>query len=266
MSMTRTMQTVASFLLLASACTAGGAEPSTTVATAQTSLADAGSPVTTTTTTQASTTTTSPTTTVPPVTTAPPTTVAATTTTAAPVVTTTTLSETYFYLELRPDGLGEANFGEDEADTISYVTEVLGSPASDSGWVDAFANFGVCPSTTARVVSWTTPGKFDLYFFEGGTTFADDGVPHFGHYWYHGPDLNAFGVFTPDGITVGSTVLALTEAYGADLQISESFIPGAYFWRVDTDPAESAALGGWTTGEDDDSMLESIYGGLGCGE
>ena len=262
MSMTRTGLTVAGLFIVASACTGGGLEASTTVSTAPTTAVG-----TVAATTPAPTTTAAPTTTLSSAsTTTPPTTAAATTTTTLAVVTTTTLSETYFYLELRPDGLGDANFGKDEAGTIGYVTEILGSPASDSGWVDAFANFGVCPSANARVVLWTTPGKFDLYFFEGGTSFAGDGVRHFGHYWYHGPDLNAFGVYTPDGITVGSTVLALTEAYGADLQISESFIPGAYFWRVDTDAAGSAALGGWTTGGDDSSLLESIYGGLGCGE
>ncbi len=266
-SKTRIYLAAISLMLVSAACSVGDSDSSTTISAIETTAADAPTAPADTTTPATTSSTTASTTTIPATTTTPPTTAAVTTTTTIePVVTTTTLSETYFYLELRPDGLGDADFGDDEASTIAYVTDVIGAPTSDTGWVDSFANFGVCPSASARVVSWTTPGKFDLYFFEAGTTFANDGVRHFGHYWYHGPDLNAFGVYTPDGVTVGSTVLTLNNAYGGDLEISESFIPGAYFWRVDTNPADSSALGGWTTGDDDASILESIYGGLGCGE
>jgi hypothetical protein len=266
-STTRICLAAISLMLVCAACSVGDSNPSTTISAIETTGTEAPTAPAATTTPTTTDSTAASTTTIPATTTTPPTTAVVTTTTATePAATTTTLSETYFYLELRPDGLGDADFGDDEASTIAYVTDVIGAPASDTGWVDSFANFGVCPSASARVVSWTSPGKFDLYFFEAGTTFASDGVRHFGHYWYHGPDLNAFGVYTPDGVTVGSTVLTLNNAYGVDLEISESFIPGAYFWRVDTNPTDSSALGGWTTGDDDSSILESIYGGLGCGE
>ena len=194
----------------------------------------------------------------------PPTTVAPTTTTTV-ATTTTTIDPAYYVLELRDDGLGFADFGDDDDAVVAYVTDVLGPPANDTGWVDSF-DFGVCPSPTARQVRWGTPGRFELLFYRGGTDFAPDGTEHFGNYWYFGPDVLAFTVFTPEGVTVRDSVLDFRNAYGTAFVIYESFIPGLYFWSVDPVPADNNFLGGFADGEAPGSFITSVGGGAACGE
>lgn len=248
-------------VLITSACS-GSASTSTTTSTT--------APVAPTTviTAPASTTTGAPVTTLAPVTTTalpPPTTAAPTTTTSVATTTTTTIDPAYYVLELRDDGLGFADFGDDDDAVVAYVTDVLGPPANDTGWVDSF-DFGVCPSPTARQVRWGTPGRFELLFYRGGTDFAPDGTEHFGNYWYFGPDVLAFTVFTPEGVTVRDSVLDFRNAYGTAFVIYESFIPGLYFWSVDPVPADNNFLGGFADGEAPGSFITSVGGGAACGE
>ena len=193
----------------------------------------------------------------------PPTTAAPTTTTT--VATTTTIDPAYYVLELRDDGLGFADFGDDDDAVVAYVTDVLGSPANDTGWVNSF-DFGVCPSPTARQVRWETPGRFELLFYTGGTDFAPDGTEHFGNYWYFGPDVSTFAVFTPEGVTVGNSVLDFQNAYGTAFVVQESFIPGLYFWHVDPVPSNNDYLGGFADGGAPGSVITSVGGGAACGE
>ena len=213
------------------------------------------------------TTTVSPTTVAPPVTVAP--TVATTTaptttvpTTAADTTSTTISSSTTTAapagaaLILRDDGLGDALFGADADGVIEYVTSVLGVPTDDSGWADPFENFGICPGTEVRGVTW---GDLQLLFSD--ESIITSGRRHFFNYVYGpatGPSIVPAGLETETGIGVGSSVAELRAAYPS-VQVYPEEIYGPYFVINDN-------LSGFLTGVTDSDEIISFIGGIGCGE
>ena len=97
-----------------------------------------------------------------------PTTTTATssTSTTTSSTSTTTTTEPPPPMLFLPDGLGIVAFGSDPDGTIAIVQASLGiAPTADTGWVGSF-DYGVCPGTTFRRVS------FDGLDLE----FADDGA------------------------------------------------------------------------------------------
>lgn len=91
--------------------------------------------------------------TVPPPTPAPTSTVAASTTSSTSSTTTTSVPKAA-KLVVAADGLGDALFGAEPEQVISYVTAVIGPPSDDSGWIDANTDFPACPGNELRIVRW----------------------------------------------------------------------------------------------------------------
>jgi hypothetical protein len=165
------------------------------------------------TTTSAPTTTTATTTaTTVPVTAGPVTTPApsAVATTASPTsavpgsTTSTTTLPAAARLVLGPDGIGDALFGADPGQVVSYVTSVLGAPTGDSDWVNATSDFPECPGDDLRVVRWQ-----DLSLLFADVSPAAEARRHFSGYVLGPPRRPAVapaGMLTAQRIGVGSTV------------------------------------------------------------
>lgn len=226
---------------------------------------------TTTTTSEATTTTLEATTTTETASTS--TSVATTTTTEAPTTTTeatttTTTTTVLSPLELEADGIGGVKFGAAPDVAIAYATASLGIPDRDTGWVDFFSEFGTCPPPEVRGVQWGTAPTgfghaFTLLFTKAETSHKPAGGEHLFGYDYFGGDID---LATPEGLTVGSTLLVGRTLYPT-MEIFESpWDPSDGTWRVDDDPSDDAQLFGFATGQVDDSLVTSIIGGITCGE
>ncbi len=190
--------------------------------------------------------------TVPPTTTVAPTT---TTTTVAPT-TTTTIPPT---IKLNDEGVQAGDvwvyFGSDPVDAIAAVSNVLGAPTIDSGWIEE----SICLAST-RTVRWN-----DLWmlFTTGDTGFWTGGVPHFFTFYYSGPNPE---IFTTKGVGLGSSVADLEAAYGGSkFVLAESpFVAGEGSWSYDLDTW--TGLWGYTSGQAPSDTVIAINGGQGCGE
>jgi hypothetical protein len=243
------------FVLVVMALAAGGEEE--------------GAPAPTTTTTEATTTTTeaSTTTTEAPTTTSPPTTTVEPTTTATTTATTTTTTEAAIPdLVLRADGIGSLRFGATPDETIALAGAALGPPIADSGWIDAFSVYGTCPPPVVRGVEWGgSDGRFGfvLLFTQAATSHRPEGGEHFfGYYYLDGDD--PFGLGTPEGVFIGTTVVEAAVAYPTWSIGDDDFFGTT--WIVDDDPGDDALLYGSATGEGPDALIETINGGVTCGE
>ena len=231
----------------------GDDKPVTTTLASTTSEASATTEATTTTTVSETTTTEAATTT----------TLAETTTTEA-TTTTTTLAP----LELEPHGIGAVDFGAAPDVAIGYATSFLGPPDRDTGWVDFFSEFGTCPPPEVRGVQWgISPGgfghAFTLLFTRASTSHLPAGGEHLFGYDYYGGDID---LSTPEGMTVGSTLLQGQTLYPT-MEIGESpWDPGSGVWVVDDDVSDDAQLWGFATGQSDTDLVTSILGGVTCGE
>jgi hypothetical protein len=226
----------------------------TTTATAPTS--STSEPTTTisssTTTETTSSTTTSSTTTSP------------TTTTTNPVPPTMILLENGFgFMAPGSETLTMATFGSEAETALRAITEALGPPDEDSGWVPSFSLFGTCPGEEVRGVRWATLWAL---MTDGDTAWRNDGVPHFFAYlnsvFYD--ETQSLGLLTEELVGLGDTVKDLKDAYGKGVEITyEEFIDG-YLFTIDV--PEPGQLGGGLTGERNDDLITSIDGGQGCGE
>ena len=160
-------------------------------------------------------------------------------------------------LVLRETGLGDAVFGADPDEVIAYVRAILGAPTADSGWADPLSTFGVCPGTEVRGVTW---GDLTLLFTD--ESIVTSGRQHFFTYTY-GPAFSASidpdGLTTPNGITVGSSVADLKAAFPGIVVYPGDDIVDASFYVNDN-------LTGFLTGTSDTDAIETIFGGVPCGE
>jgi hypothetical protein len=204
-------------------------------------------------------TTTSTTTTLAPVTTVPPdttttTVLAETTTTVAP----TTIAPAISELVLRNDGVGGARFGAEVEGVVAYVSGLLGPATSDSGWVPADQSpYGVCPGNEARGVRW---GQLQLLFSDA--TSVTSGTRHLFAYSYGafvGEDPAPVGLHTEGIVGLGSTVAQLRAAH-PETEVFEDPVIGSGFIVLD------GGLSGTLSGAAEDSTINIIYGGIGCGE
>jgi hypothetical protein len=205
---------------------------------------------------------TAPVTTVAP-STVPPATVAVTTTSSTTTSTTeaaTTTSSTVppaAQLVLGQDRLGTAMFGVEPEAVVSYVTAILGPPTADSGWADPNSAFGVCPGTEVRGVTWG-----DLLLLFSDESGVASGRRHFFSYTLgpaFGASITPAGMATPEGIAVGSTVAALKSAYPGVYVYGGDDVFGPYY-------VVSENLTGFLTGAADTDTVQSVIGGVTCGE
>lgn len=190
-----------------------------------------------------------------------------TTSTTSTTTTTTTTTTTIPAFVLESDGVGGVKFGAQPDEAIAYVTGFLGPHKGDSGWVDAFSKYGTCPPPEVRGVEWGgAEGWFGfvLLFTKAATAHLPEGGEHFFSYYYlDGTDPE--GLATADAIFIGSSMADLQATYGTDLEIFDDEIFGTT-WFSERDFAAEHVLGGSMTGEEQDDFVETINGGVGCGE
>ena len=109
-------------------------------------------------------------------------------------------------------GLGGALFGADPDAVVRYMSAILGSPTSDTGWV-ATSSLAplVCRGTQARFVAF-----HDLQlFFSDESGYAKDRL-HFAAFTYGpatGDHIDPYGLATDAGMKVGATVAEMKKAY-----------------------------------------------------
>jgi hypothetical protein len=190
----------------------------------------------------------------PPSTEVEPTTAIQTTTTSQ---TSSTLADPLDSLFLAGDGIGEIGLGTAADVAIAQLSVTLGSPDDDTDWSAAL---GTCPGTESRIVRWSS---LQIFLTNGETAWASN--PHFFHY---GQSLAAGGgeyldLRTDKEIGIGSTIGELKLAYGEAVTVSDDPAFGPYWEVVGTEPSY---LWGTATGVADDSVIDAVSGGAGCGE
>lgn len=115
---------------------------------------------------------------------------------------------------LAGDGLGLVSFGTGVQVALDVMTDALGQPVADSGWIDTFSIYGDCPGSRLRVVEW--PGVLALFGNpEDGYQHRDAADEHFMTWRLgtFGPD--PYMLRTAEGIGVGATRAELAETYPA---------------------------------------------------
>lgn len=175
-------------------------------------------------------------------------------TTTAP---TTTAPDPATLFELGPEGLGSAAFGADPEGIIGFISSFIGPPTGDTGYVDPF-EFGVCSGTQARRVFW---GSLMLEF--GDVSNVAEGRLHFYAYEYGTIDPAGLAPGTPEnlataeGITYGSTVAEVTDAYPATTFFdADDFTPPSF--------AVNDNFRGFLTGLSGVDTVTVLTGGLPC--
>lgn len=163
-------------------------------------------------------------------------------------------------LVLRGDSLGDVRFGVDADGAIAYVESLLGNPNSDSGWVDAASEFGLCPGSQVRGVRWG-----DLLLLFGDESEVASGRLHF-YGWRYGPVGSSMpeplGPATEGGVTLGSTVNEVLAAHpNADVYNDDVF--GAGF---DIDAGSRGLVSGSLSNDSPNGVTLALFGGVTCGE
>lgn len=181
-------------------------------------------------------------------------TIAPVTTAAAPETTAALAPQPDDGFSLRTDGLGAVSFGAEPDGVIAFVTSFLGGASADTGWVDPFT-IGACGGTQIRQVTW---GDLQLEF--GDVSNVADGRPHFYAYYYGkegSSTASPSGLETDAGISVGSTVAQLLQAYpGVQLRAGDEFMNDSFFVNDN--------LTGRLSGLTDVDVVQMIIGGIPC--
>jgi hypothetical protein len=194
-------------------------------------------------------------------TTIPDTTLAPMTTSVAPESTTTSSTSSTLttiapaeQLVLREDGLGDVLFGVDADQMILYVTQLLGKPDSDSGYIGPVSEFGSCPGTQVRGVRWG-----DLLLMFGDESEVAKGRVHF-YSWTYGPVQGIapepMGPITDGDITLGSTVAEILNVYPT-AEIFNDDILGMGF-------EINRTLTGTLSNDSPNGVVVSMTGGVAC--
>ncbi len=190
------------------------------------------------------------------------TTVPGTTTTVPPSTTTTSgTASIEDRLLLKPDGLGDFLFGSDADATVTGLSQLLGPPDDDTGWLDQATAFGTCIGETVRFVRWKS---LQIFTTDGETDWAPAGKRHFAAYVnsnaYEGEQL---ALITAERAGIGTTVGDLRSLYTENLTIEDEPFLGDFF-RVDF-PGSGFLLGA-VTGLGPSDIVESVAAGVSCGE
>jgi len=175
------------------------------------------------------------------------------TTTSSTSSTSTTVSPAE-QLVLREDGLGDVLFGVNADQMITYVTQLLGKPSSDSGIVGPVSEFGSCSGTQVRGVRWG-----DLLLMFGDESEVARGRLHF-YSWTYGPVQGTepvpMGPVTDGDITLGSTVTEILNVYPT-AEIFNDDILGMGF-EIDR------TLVGTLSNDSPNGVVISMTGGVAC--
>ncbi|HSM02345.1 MAG TPA: hypothetical protein VK960_07915 [Acidimicrobiia bacterium] len=202
-------------------------------------------------------TTEAPTTTAAPATTTTSTTTSTTTTTTTSTTTTTTTLPPPPPFGFFMDGLGVVDFGTTFDETLAAMTPIVGPPDIDTGWVDEV----LCPGPEYRGLFWGDDAQIWL-MFTTGDLFRNDGVGHLFSYNYKGEIT--VPVEPPD-LTVGTTLAELQALYPGVQVVPNPFFFGEYDFLVEGD-SDLLKLSGNLSGDDPSDVVNSVQGGIGCGE
>jgi len=182
------------------------------------------------------------------------------TSTSTTALSTTTTVAPERVLVLRPDGLGESYFGDDAASVVQTLSEILGGPDGDTGWVDQRKKYGTCLGETVRFVQWSS---LRVFLTDGPSEWAPAGVRHLASYTQaaaladHPLDL-----VTADGLALGSPVGDIRALYGDDAVFDDPAFGPLFVY----DPPGFAYQWGEVTGIRPEDTILSIVGGFACGE
>ena len=244
--------------------TAGTTTPSTTIDPTSSSSSPTTTPTTSTSTTS-TTTTTTPTTSSSTTSSSTTTTSTSTTTTSTTTSTTSTTVATTIPgsgVVLEGNGLDVAEFGDDPEEAIAALTDALGDPDEDTGWVGSTdSQFGTCPGTVVRGVRWQTLWAL---FTDGETEWEEDD-PHFfayQHASFFDPSA-VMGLVTEEGVGLGSSRAELEDAYGDRVIVGFDQAADAWTFQIDEPPE---AIGGSLTGEAATDVVESMRSAVNCTE
>jgi hypothetical protein len=191
------------------------------------------------------------------------TTTTAATTTSTTSTTTTTTAPAPPPIQYLPHGIGFAAFGDPVDTVLATAAAILGPATSDTGWLPGgFGDYGVCPGSEFRQVRFA--GDALMLMFSDVDYFVGGGVRNFIHYAYYSPAFATLTAGPPVSIDVTNTVAQLTAMWpGADVTDDDplfgpsfSYTPGAGF----------DGLYGTLSGVAPGDTIESIRGGVGCGE
>ncbi len=189
-----------------------------------------------------------------------------TSTTEAPEETTTTTMAAPSAVQLNNEGVQAGAvwvpFGTDDDDAVAAIEAVLGAPTTDSGWIPAWGDYGVCPDPMVRAVEWDA--LITLYTNAESDFWSPAGTEHFFSFNYLAA-ASPPNLMTPEGIGIGSTLAELKAAYPGEIVIDEAFFdPALGFWSYRL--MDWTGLWGYASGQADTSTITSINGGSGCGE
>lgn len=154
---------------------------------------------------------------------------------------------------LRPDGIGQVDFGAPEAQVRAALTQAFGTPEADDLLPD-----GSCSGGATRSVSW---GDLNVLFgpdAEGKPTLYG---------WTYGTDEPPAtpAVATGEGIRVGSTRDELQAAFGARVKVTEDQTIGAVRFTVGGSRYQ-LPLAGVLTGPAATDTVRALFAGSYCGE
>ncbi len=171
--------------------------------------------------------------------------------------------EGFAEVALEADGLGVVDFGTDPETTVATLSDLLGAPAGDTGWIEPFSVWGTCPVSSLRVVTW---GNLDVLLTQSTETYAlSPGTPHF--FNWRTPALSGSGsdvLRTPAGIGIGSTVADLGAAYGADAPLEFNDVYES--WDFYLDDGSAAGLSGVASGSEPGDTVTFMQAGVTCGD
>ena len=165
-------------------------------------------------------------------------------------------------LRLQPEGLGALPFGTDAFRTLSVLTEALGAPDIDTGWLPADVESLQCPGSRARLVNW---GSLAVYLSDGPTDWGPDGFEHFFAYIYAigegnsapaGPSLR-----TSEGLQLGAPLSRAYSIYGESSITRNHPVEGT---TLEVNVPGPGYLWGIFSGPGDEDPLVSLGGGTGC--
>ena len=103
-------------------------------------------------------------------------------------------------------GIGETMFDDDADTAVQALSDVFGTPSTDTGWVAASSSpFGTCPGEHVRGVRW---GQLQTVYSDEG------GAEHFLNYTYGLANREAAPSLRTDvGVGLGSTVAQVQAVY-----------------------------------------------------
>lgn len=134
-------------------------------------------------------------------------------------------------LVLHGNGLGEAAFGDAEETVAAMLADVLGAPNRDKvvtladvqerypDEVSLFTVFGYPAREYARFLSWKRP-QLTVMFSDEPLDSGDPAGPVFNGWILSGSGEHGPTLVTSGGISVGSTVVEITDAHGSDVTLS----------------------------------------------